>query len=206
VHLVLLGDSIFDNASYVPAGHAVINHLRDAMPAGGVATLGAVDGAVVDDVHAQLKRIPSTATHLFLSAGGNDALGYYGMLEERAASMAAALTRLADIQEQFEKRYTKLVAALGKLDLPLTVCTIYNGRILEPVVQRLARTALIVFNDVITRTAIAEEANLIELRQLCNEKADYANDIEPSSQGGRKIAGAIARMATGQISTRATGG
>ena len=33
-HVVLLGDSIFDNGRYVPGGPSVIEHLRKALPAG----------------------------------------------------------------------------------------------------------------------------------------------------------------------------
>lgn len=37
-HLVLLGDSIFDNAAYVPDGTPVIQHLRQIIPADWQAT------------------------------------------------------------------------------------------------------------------------------------------------------------------------
>jgi hypothetical protein len=33
-HVVLLGDSIFDNAGYVPDGLSVLAHLRALLPAG----------------------------------------------------------------------------------------------------------------------------------------------------------------------------
>lgn len=33
---------------------------------------------------------------------------------------------------------------------------------------------------------------MIELRAICREPCDYANPIEPSDEGGRKIARAIA--------------
>ena len=38
---------------------------------------------------------------------------------------------------------------------------------------------------------------MIELRAVCSEVADYANEIEPSARGGAKIAGAICGLATG---------
>jgi hypothetical protein len=50
---------------------------------------------------------------------------------------------------------------------------------------------------VITRAAFTHDLPLLDLRLLCNEDADYANPIEPSVQGGRKIAGAIAALVTG---------
>ena len=49
-HVVLLGDSIFDNAAYVAGGPDVVEQLRERLPAGSQATLCAVDGAVTRDV------------------------------------------------------------------------------------------------------------------------------------------------------------
>ena len=58
---------------------------------------------------------------------------------------------------------------------------------------RRARTALMMFNDVILRSAFDYRASVIELRGICVDAADYANPIERSGVGGRKIARAIAR-------------
>lgn len=49
-HVVLLGDSIFDNARYVPDRPPVIEQLQKALPPGWRASLLAVDGAVTEDV------------------------------------------------------------------------------------------------------------------------------------------------------------
>jgi hypothetical protein len=53
------------------------------------------------------------------------------------------------------------------------------------------------FNDAITRAAFSRALPLIDLRLICDEPADYANPIEPSEQGGDKIAAAIAQLALG---------
>src|SRR3954468_2790312 len=74
-HVVLLGDSIFDNKSYVGAGPAVIDQLRRELPSGWQATLLAVDGRTASEVAHQLRGLPRDASHLVVSAGGNDALG-----------------------------------------------------------------------------------------------------------------------------------
>ncbi|MDP9348722.1 MAG: SGNH/GDSL hydrolase family protein, partial [Gemmatimonadota bacterium] len=57
-HVVLLGDSIFDNAAYTRGGPDVIAQLRGAVPEGWRATLRAVDGAVLANVPGQLGRVP----------------------------------------------------------------------------------------------------------------------------------------------------
>jgi len=190
-HIVLLGDSIFDNAAYVAGGPDVVTQLAELLPPGWRATLAAVDGAVVADVARQLARVPADATHLVVSAGGNDALGHADLLDRPARSSAQVLGWLADAVEAFEARYRRMLAVVLARGLPMMVCTVYNGN-LGPPAQRLATTALAVFNDAILRAAAEHGLPVIELRLVCTEAADYANPIEPSVRGGRKIARAIA--------------
>src|SRR5688572_12632539 len=80
--VVLLGDSIFDNEAYVGVGPDVIVQVGEALPSGWSATLAAVDGAITADVKTQLKTMPADATHLIVSAVGNDALQEKGLIEE----------------------------------------------------------------------------------------------------------------------------
>jgi lysophospholipase L1-like esterase len=194
-HIVLLGDSIFDNAAYVRPGEPdVVHQLRARLPAGAKATLAAVDGATAADVRRQLERLPAGATHLIVSAGGNDTLGNIGVLDEPAGSIADALTRLADIGGDFERAYRAMLRAVLDCGKPTALCTIYEPRYPDPRLQRLAVTGLALFNDVITRAAFTHGLPVLDLRLVCDEDADFANPIEPSAQGGDKIAAAIARL------------
>jgi hypothetical protein len=61
-------------------------------------------------------------------------------------------------------------------------------------IQKIATTALSVFNDAIIRQAISVGIPFLDLRLICNEKNDYANEIEPSSKGGGKIAAKILEL------------
>ncbi len=142
-------------------------------------------------VPAQLRRVPPDATHLVVSAGGNDALGHSDVLDRRARSGAEVLGWLADAVEAFEERYRRMLAALLAPGLPLAVCTVYNGH-LGPPAHRPATAALAIFNDAIQRVAREHALPVIELRRVCTEPADYANPIEPSVQGGARIARAVA--------------
>jgi hypothetical protein len=128
-HLVLLGDSIFDNAAYVRGGPDVVAQLRETLPDGWRATLLAVDGAVIADVPRQLARLPADATHLVVSAGGNDALRHADLLDRPGRSSAEVLAALADAAAGFEARYRALLDALAARALPTTLCTIYNGNL-----------------------------------------------------------------------------
>jgi len=197
-HVVLLGDSIFYNAAYVAGGPDVVAQLRERLPSGWRATLLAVDGSVMASVPRQLERLPADASHLVVSVGGNDALGQAGGLPEGARSIAEAVGRLAVIRERFAAAYRAMMEPVLARGLPTSVCTIYDARFPEPDQQRLVVTALTIFNDGITRAAFARGLPLIDLRLICHDAADYANPIEPSVQGGAKIAAAIAEFVSSQ--------
>jgi hypothetical protein len=195
-HIVLLGDSIFDNAAYVRGGPDVVRQLREALPGGWKASLLAVDGAITRNVPDQVSRIPADATHLVLSVGGNDALGASHVLTEPVMSVGQAVALLADAQESFAARYLDMLETALGAGLPTAICTIYDTLIQQPD-RRVIRAALSLFNDVITRAAFSRGLPLIDLRLIFSEDEDYANPIEPSVQGGAKIAAAISRLASG---------
>ena len=195
-HLVLLGDSIFDNAAYTAGGPDVVAQLRGQLPAGWTAALAAVDGSQADDVAAQLAGMRTDATHLVLSVGGNDALMASGLLDEPVYSSADALRLIGASVREFEGRYRAAAAACLARGLPLVVCTIYNGNFPDPDYRERAVVALTAFNDAIVRTACSHGLDVIDLRAVCDLPQDYANPIEPSSVGGAKIARAIARVVT----------
>jgi hypothetical protein len=190
-HVVLLGDSIFDNGVYVPGEPDVVRQLRTHLPAGWQASLLAVDGAVTSGVERQLERLPPDASHLVVSAGGNDALGESHLLTRACRNVGEGVAMLAEAQSAFAARYAFMVdRVLGK-GLPTTLCTIYDANYAPPQ-SRVITAALSLFNDVITRAAFSRGLDLIDLRLICSEAGDYANPIEPSAQGGAKIAAAIA--------------
>ena len=193
-HVVLLGDSIFDNAAYTGGAPDVVAQLRQRLPPGWRATLAAVDGATTEAVRDQLRTVPADATHLVVSAGGNDALGHIDYLGAPAGTTAEALLGLADIAAEFESRYRAMLAEVLARDLPTAICTIYYPRFPDTVLQKIAVTALAVFNDCIVRAALADRLPLLDLRLVCTEDGDYADPIEPSAQGGEKIATAVAEM------------
>jgi hypothetical protein len=198
-HLVLLGDSILDNASYIPGRRpAVIDQVRSRLPEGWSATLLARDGCVIEDVMRwQLPNIPVDTTHLVLSVGGNDVLGEIRILYEPVVTVGEALRMLLESRLQFVERYTRLMEAIRERSLPAVVCTIYNTCSDDDAFQRAAVAALCLFNDAIIDDARRFRLPVIDLRAVCSEIADYANEIEPSAAGGAKIADSICQVVTG---------
>ncbi|HEY8592145.1 MAG TPA: SGNH/GDSL hydrolase family protein [Sphingomicrobium sp.] len=193
-HIILLGDSIFDNAAYVGGAPDVVRQLRSKLPSDSRASLLAVDGAVVAGVSSQLGRLPADATLLVVSAGGNDALGEAHLLQKRSTSVGEAVMMLAEAQAAFRDGYARLVEQLAATGVPAALCTIYDANF-PPPEGTVITAALSLFNDVITRAAFSRGLPLIDLRLICSEPSDYANPIEPSEQGGDKIAAAIAALA-----------
>lgn len=191
-HVVLIGDSIFDNGMYVPGGPPLIKQLQPILPKDWQASLVAVDGAVVSSVHGQLERLPDDTTHLVLSVGGNNALGVaYHIFNANSSSVRQSLGQVADAIRAFRKEYRALLEEILLLNLPLTVCTIYDH---VPGLGDAEMVGLTIFNDIITRNAFEVGARLIDLRIVCKEETDYSSlsPIEPSVAGGAKIARAIA--------------
>jgi lysophospholipase L1-like esterase len=193
-HIILLGDSVFDNAPYVASGDEVIKKLRDRLSTGWRATLLARDGAFIADVPRQIERLPDNATHLIVSAGGNDALGNLAGLDAPVSSIQEALGNLAGVRDAFQQQYRAMLDEAVRMDLPTAICTIYDARFPDPDLRRIANTGLAALNDIITREAAARGLPLIDLRVLFDDDADFANPIEPSAQGGEKLAGAIIQL------------
>ncbi|QJW92705.1 SGNH/GDSL hydrolase family protein [Frigoriglobus tundricola] len=192
-HVVLLGDSIFDNARYVPDRPPVIEQVRRGLPPGWTGTLVAVDGHTVEDVAAQVPRVPGGASHLVVSVGGNNALMASGLLREPAATVGAALAVLAEALGDFRTAYDTMLGRVRALGKPTAVCTIYDA---IPVLGAAERAALAGFNDIISRAAARAGVPLIDLRVICDAADDYSplSPIEPSVVGGAKIAEAICRL------------
>jgi hypothetical protein len=103
---------------------------------------------------------------------------------------------LENAQSRFAREYEEMADAVLARGLPTAFCTIYDTPPSSPD-QRIIRTALAIFNDIITRAVFTRGAALIDLRLICDEDEDYANPIEPSVAGGEKISAAIDRFVSG---------
>ena len=193
-HVVLLGDSILDNAAYTDGGPDVAALLHLLMSASDFVTLLATDGDTTADVARQIKQMPAGATHLVLSVGGNDALMHSDFLMEEAGSVAEVLLKARALADAFGLAHRETLKLLAKTKLPLMVCTIYDCNFADPQTSQLVATALALFNEAIIRNAVEPGLPVIDLRLVCSEVEDYANEIEPSVRGGKKIARAIWRV------------
>jgi lysophospholipase L1-like esterase len=131
MHVFMMGDSVFDNAAYVRCGEPdVRKQVADLVGKDDQVTSAARDGAVIAGISEQLARRPASASHIVVSAGGNDALQAASVLESRASSISEALETLADVADSFRRQYATLLQQLAETGLPVAVCTIYDPRFL----------------------------------------------------------------------------
>jgi hypothetical protein len=191
VHIALLGDSVIDNKAYASGGPDVTELLRTLAPRQWRISRLAVDGAVIADVYEQLAQLHRETTHVVVSIGGNDALRETSLLDASTRSVADSLMRLSPVQDRFRRDYCRLMEAVGKHKLPTAVCTIYDPRYPDDIRRRVSSLALSIINDVITREAFGRDLTVIDLRVMFDDDRDFANPIEPSVQGGMKLARGI---------------
>ena len=123
-HIILFGDSIFDNAGYVGSDESVIEQLQANIPVDCKATLLAVDGDVTSDVYSQLELIPEGATHAFLSIGGNDALRIVNVLQKSVYTVGEAMEIFTGIRLDFQNRYRKLITQIKQKVYKLIIYTV----------------------------------------------------------------------------------
>ncbi len=188
-HVVLVGDSIFDNDTYVPGGPGVIVQLNRALPSGWRATKLAVDGDKIEDVRRQVRTLPAGATDLIISVGGNDALGHSALLGQ-VRSSADLPTILYGPLAEFRSKYAAMLDLLTPISVRLQVCTIYTAiPFQEPRWRALAPAAIGAFNQVILGEARERGVSVLRIDELCTDVDDYSalSPIEPSQKGGQKI-------------------
>jgi len=200
MNIYLLGDSVFDNGAYVEAGGSLIEILHNEFAL--EAKLLAVDGHKMEHLSGQVKKIDEAAygddCRIFVSVGGNDILPAANELTKRVGSVYEAFSHFHSLKSEFGVRcrlYADIVAKLLKRGAEVGIFTIYEGNFDEDKKKALS-VGVSIFNDVLYRTfneisRTEENFRIYELRDICNEHGDYANPIEPSSAGARKIANVI---------------
>jgi len=193
-HVILLGDSIFDNVNWVNGELTVIEHVRNILEDKWQATLLAVDGSTTEGIDLQLKKMPKDASLLLVSVGGNNALQNIGRLFQPARTATDILEGFADMVTNFQTTYNHMLKKVLKLQLPTAICTIYHPFFPVPQWQKSILSALTFYNDCIIREAIKSRLPILDLRFVCTDATDFTNSIEPSALGGKKIALAISRF------------
>ena len=192
-HLVLVGDSIFDNDSYVPGELGVLAQLRQSLPPGWTASKVAVDGDKIADVSGQLRNLPSDATDLIVSIGGNDALGQSQLLELVEVPSDLPLVA-AEVLRRFRPSYDSMIYDVKKTGCAVVLSTIYTEiPFTDPKWRHYVPMALAHLNTAILELAEAHQLPVLRIDELCRAPEDFSamSPIEPSAIGGQKLVDGI---------------
>ena len=187
--IVLLGDSILKNNSYVSNGKAVDNILQERSLKNDknieLYSLAENNSKIVD-VYSQINKIPlsinNKSTTIFLSSGGNDILSFYVDQNGDTSDTGFLNTMLA--------AYKKLVKAIQtRVDL----CQIVLLDVYYPTSNQFVQYKPILekWNSLIADYARENSLGLLQISQIVTSNDDFTLGIEPSEKGGEKIAQSI---------------
>lgn len=207
-HIVLLGDSILDNAPYVGVSPAVSDQLSTAVAnRKWKVTLRAVDGAKMQHIPKQLANLPTDASLFVLSIGGNDGLAMLPRLKDNGYNPFKWASMLKTFLADFEADYKRTLDLVLLEKKPLVVLTIYQPYFENSAVMTgLTASGVWLMNWVIVAAARARNLPVIDLWQIFNKKEDYANSIEPGVPGGHKLVKNLLALIDGTHGNRLHGG
>ena len=179
-YVILMGDSVLNNANYVPEGKSVVDILKTKLS--NVLNVSK-DGATISDLYGQLDKIPTklnkAETYIFISAGGNDIL-----------SKGSSLSN-ADIRKLFNSYMDFLKALRIKLgSAKINIMNLYLP--VNPRYQSY-KESIDQWNQLIDENSskIGEMYNVVDLYSLLTTPEDFIYDIEPSESASEKIANLI---------------
>jgi len=197
MHIVLMGDSILDNAHYLDEQDSVEEILKDTIPNAHI-TLLAVDGALTSDIHRQLESIPEKPTSVFLSCGSGEFCDETNDLNEiDFTSMESVQEFMADKEKfavqrhktkiarsKFRASYASLIDKIAEKCNNIAVFGIYKN------VAANKDTPIRSFglvNEVIMEESARRNIPVINLGALLHKPEDFstASPIRPSACGGQ---------------------
>ena len=175
--IILMGDSVLNNANYVPEGKSVYDSLKTKLS--NVINI-AKDGATISDLYGQLDKIPvdlnNSNTYIFISAGGNDILNKRSDLSD---------TEISKLFNSYMEFLNALKTKLGSVNV--NIMNLYLPA--NPRYQSY-KPSINQWNQLIEASSsnIGETYNVIDLYTLLTSPNDFVYDIEPSESASDKIA------------------
>lgn len=176
--IILMGDSILNNANYVPEGTSVYAFLKQKVS--NVINV-AKDGATINDLYTQLDKIPielnNSQTYIFISAGGNNIL-----------SNSTTKLNKDQIIQLFNTYIDFLKALRAKLsNVNINILNLYLPT--NPRYQSY-KSSVDQWNLLLKEYSnkIGETYNILDLHTLLTSPEDFIYDIEPSKTASDKIA------------------
>lgn len=179
-NIILIGDSVLNNSSYVPQGASVVDILKTKTSK---VFNFSKDGATISDLYTQLDKIPQelnkSETYVFISAGGNDILNKREKLN--SSELRQLFNKYMDFVKALREKLGSVKINILNLYLPA------NPR------YQLYKESIEQWNQLIKEYSnkIGEMYNVVDINTLLTTSEDFIYDIEPSEFGSKKIANAI---------------
>ena len=176
-HIVLLGDSIFQNNNYVPKSKSVEYLLKEKLSIPSLVL--AQDNAIIYDIPKQYNSMPlnlnAKTTNLYISIGGNDLLNLY---EHNNTNNSKLFNMVWEI-------YKKTILML----IDSTQCNIILTDIYFITDPNYSRYLPIIkkWNANLYRFASKNNFKVFKISEILTQPQDFTNSIEPSSVGGKKM-------------------
>lgn len=178
--IILLGDSVFNNNSYVEKGKAVNELLNKKADKNTTIISLARNDSTINNIYQQLENVNmdfnNKLTTVFLSVGGNDIINLqqkklYDIIQQYNILIGAITTKLPNVKlvllnVYYPPNVSKYDSLIDKWNTNLELEYKYNNK------------NIYIFN----------------LANLLKEPSDFVFDIEPSIIGGEKIANKILIM------------
>ena len=178
-NIILLGDSILKNNSYVVEGQSVQDILASKTDAN--VYCFAVNDSTIKDAYSQINLLPQhlnePSTILFLSIGGNDIL-------KRSAegSLSSIFIEYIELIELIKERMNMAKIVMINLYYP----TDERYEKYYPLIKK--------WNEMVDAYSQDEHIYLLNSSTILIEALDFTSEIEPSAIGGEKLANAIASI------------
>jgi lysophospholipase L1-like esterase len=184
--IILLGDSILKNNYYVGDDKSVEELLKFKSNDVKIINL-AVNDSKIYDLYSQVNKIPiefnNSKTSIFISVGGNDILDKY--VERKNQNL-----KDGSFLNTFLGSYKKLIKLLKK---KMNKCRIILLDVYYPTSALYLpyKDLIKEWNTQIYNYAKENKIDILKISEIVTKSNDFIFDIEPSENGGEKIAEAI---------------
>ncbi len=177
--IVLLGDSILKNNSYVKPGFAIDDLLRKQLGSNKTIVNYAREDAQIADVYKQLTHLynDNNTFTLFLSVGGNNIISTYTLTGAVSAD---------DVKSIFEK-YKNLIDVI-KTKLPNSKLFLLNIYHSNDVKYTKLNPMIDIWNQLLNQYFYNDHVSgIVDVKMALSDPSDLTFKIEPSESGGEKI-------------------
>jgi len=201
VHVVLLGDSTLDNGRYLNLAKGELSVekqlMKVCMERHWDMTVLAQDGSMLEDVRTrQLPLIPEGATHIVLSASGNDLLSLLNQMVVANFTLSSMYGTIGTGLLEVAESYRSLLDQLKTYGCHLAICTLYRPNFNHLFFKSLAGFSLGLHNSRIKQISVDVDCSVIDLSNMFDSEEDFANPLELSTVGGSKLVENVAAFVT----------